>query len=218
MRVRSNRHLQELVDDERFEDLLAEVGSEYVAEAWIAYQNTAEHPRDPAEDLNWWAIDLWMSEAWWSDEPRVRDGILRLVDAARTDADFGVLGAAVMEDFIVDDEDRVAWVERHAAASEPFRRALANVWISDCSDWVFERVERAAGVMLARPTGPAWVSEDGLGFVAHGADQLVLKMMAEGHIPEAVGAEARRRLRLGDQPGDVLVDMIDAVGGLCGEG
>jgi len=89
-----------------------------------------------------------------AEEKRVHAGILELVAAAETDADFGVLGAAIMEMFVADDDDRSRWLEEQATASEPFRRSLANVRVwGDLRDEVSARVEGAAGVRLARPRG-----------------------------------------------------------------
>lgn len=93
-----------------------------------------------------------MDEGWWADEKRVRAGILELVTAAASDADLDVLGAAVMEVFVADDDDRLGWLEEQARASERFRRSLANVWVWGCeADSVAQRVELAAGVPLVRP-------------------------------------------------------------------
>ena len=51
-------------------------------------------------------------------------------------------GAAVMEMFVVDDDDRLRWLEEQAGASEAFRRSLANVWIwGEVADGVAARVE-----------------------------------------------------------------------------
>jgi hypothetical protein len=93
-----------------------------------------------------------MDEGWWADEDRVRAGIQALVATAKTDDDFGMLGAAVMEMFVADDDDRLRWLEEQAGASEPFRRSLANVWIwGEVADDTSARVEAAAGVRLKRP-------------------------------------------------------------------
>jgi hypothetical protein len=94
---------------------------------------------------------MWLSQGWWSDEARVRDGILRLVDLAVTEEDFGIIGAAVLEGFTTDDESRLHWIERQAAASTDFRHALRNVWVWWLPDRAFRRVERAAGVKLLDP-------------------------------------------------------------------
>ena len=69
-----------------------------------------------------------------------------------------MLGAAIMEMFIADDDDRLRWLEEQARASEAVRRSLANVHVwGDVRHEVAARVEGAAGVRLSRPrdwTGP----------------------------------------------------------------
>ena len=37
--------------------------------------------------------------------------------------------AGPMHDFISVDESRLTWIENQAGGSEPFRHALANVWV-----------------------------------------------------------------------------------------
>ena len=37
------------------------------------YVGTTDRP--PADDADWWAVDLWMSEEWCANERRVRDGM-----------------------------------------------------------------------------------------------------------------------------------------------
>jgi hypothetical protein len=150
--------LKRLVDDGLFDALLREVTLSEVARAWMRYQHREHEPVGPdlddpgIDDPDWWAVSTWMDEDWWADEARVRTGILELVAAAETDSDFGILGAAVIEMFIVDDDDRVLWLEEQAGASEAFRRSLANVWIwGEVQDDIAARVEAAAGVRLKRP-------------------------------------------------------------------
>ncbi|MGO9874060.1 MAG: hypothetical protein ACLPVY_09700 [Acidimicrobiia bacterium] len=152
--------LQRLVDDRRFDELLREVTLADVVRAWMRYQHRyqAEGDLPGLEDPDWWAVDVWMDEGWWADEERVRAGILELVAAAETESDFGVLGAAIMEMFVADDDDRLCWLEEQARDSSPFRRSLANVHLwGEVRDEVAARVEAAAGVRLPRPrnwTGP----------------------------------------------------------------
>jgi hypothetical protein len=122
--------LQRLVDDGRFDDLLREVTLADVAQAWMGYQHRYHDDGDPGiDDPDWWAVAVWMEEGWWADEKRVREGILELVAAAETDADFGVLGAAIMEMFVAHGDDRLYWLEEQAAHSEAFQRSLRNVHI-----------------------------------------------------------------------------------------
>jgi len=151
--VPTSRHLQRLVDDRRFDDLHRQVTLADVARAWMRYQHRYEVEGNPgSDDPDWWAVEVWMDEGWWVDELRVRAGILELVAAAETDADFGVLGAAILEMFIADDNDRLFWLEEQAAHSEAFQRSLRNVRVWGVeSDAVAQRVEAAAGAPLPRP-------------------------------------------------------------------
>jgi hypothetical protein len=128
-------------------------GDVSVAEVAVAYMRYVHGPHDD-DDPNWWAVELWQADEWWSDEERLRTGIVALVDAAETDLGYGVIGAAIIEYFIYDDEDRLAWLEAQAAKSEPFRHALANVYVwGHQQDRVAARVENAARTRLPRPIG-----------------------------------------------------------------
>jgi hypothetical protein len=144
MPVESAR-LKRLVDERRFEELSGLVSLEKIAETWMRYQRL-DNSRAALRD--WWAVDLWMNEGWWSDEKRVRDGLLRLVEHAESDDDFGNLGAAVMEVFISADEGRLVWVDQQAAGSEKFREAMSHAWVWELPDQAFRRMEKAAGVAL----------------------------------------------------------------------
>jgi hypothetical protein len=142
--------LQRLVENGRFDDLLQRVTLTDVANAWMRYHHRYEAGGNPGiDDPDWWAVEAWMPDEWWADEKRVRHGILELVAAAETDADFGVLGASIMEMFINADEDRLAWLEEQAVHSEAFQRSLRNVHIWRVeSDAIAQRVEAAAGAPL----------------------------------------------------------------------
>ena len=147
--------LQALVDVHRFDELLHIVSLAEVARAWIDYQHDhagSGPTRTPETDGNWWAVEAWMHSEWWSNESRVRAGILELVAAAETDLDFGTIGAGVMEMFITEDLNRLAWLEEHAGRSDRFRRAFANVYVwGQLPDEIAARVEAAAGTRLPRP-------------------------------------------------------------------
>jgi hypothetical protein len=86
-----------------------------------------------------------------ANEEVARELLVKLVDHAPSDDVLGNVGAGPLEDFIDGDDDRVRWIEEQAASSPKFRTALAKVWIWSEPAWVFERVERAAGVPLAWP-------------------------------------------------------------------
>jgi hypothetical protein len=148
------QHLQDLVDRKEYGALVEEVGLAHIAATWMAYHRAEDHTGPAYEDPNWWAVELWMDAAWFRHEAWVRACILEIIAIAESGDDFGIIGAAIMEVFITKDLDRVAWIEREAATSEGFRRSLANVWIwGSVPDAVSERVERAAGVALAKPRG-----------------------------------------------------------------
>jgi hypothetical protein len=133
--------LDGLAADERVDEVLRLVSKQEIAETWMRYHREKR-------DSDWWAVHLWMTKPWWSDEARVRDGIIRLVDLAETEDDFAIIAAAVMEVFVCDDVSRLHWIERQAASSEAFRRAMRTIWVWELPDRAFRRMERAAGVRL----------------------------------------------------------------------
>jgi hypothetical protein len=160
--VADSRRLQQLVDERRYDELLREVTLDDIARAWIRYQR-----RNPTgdeqglDDPDWWAVELWMDNerrrgAWWTDEARVRGGILAIVAAAGAH-DVGIIGAGIMELFIANDDDRISWLEEQARDSDMFRRSLANVYVwGSARKHIAERVERAAGVPLPRSRFRLW--------------------------------------------------------------
>lgn len=136
--------LDALVEGEHIDELLQIVTPQAIAETWMRYQREQQ-------GSDWWAVELWMTEGWWADEARVRDGILRLVHLAESEEDFGIIAAGVLEVFTTDDPSRLYWIERQAAVSTSFRRALGGMWVADLPDKAFRRVERAADGGLADP-------------------------------------------------------------------
>ena len=133
----------------QFEELIREVTEDEVAQAWTRYQQ--RYPDVADDDPDWWAVDLWMSEESWADERRIRDGILRLVDLANSDAELEFIGITAMEGwFFGEDPSRLEWVETHAAQSDRFRCTLGNLYLNRETDDVRERVERAAAGPLPR--------------------------------------------------------------------
>jgi hypothetical protein len=146
------RELEELIMEGQIARLLSVVTLEEVADAWCSYHTRTHFPGVEDDDSDWWAVDLLLDGEFWSDELRVRTVINLLVERARDDRVLAVVGAGPLEDFISDDEDRLIWIERRAAASARFRDALRHVWISKLGPNVFARVERAAGEELARPS------------------------------------------------------------------
>lgn len=121
-----------------------------MTETWLRYHGTAQHPDDSDDDPDWWAVELWLSAAWWSDETRVRDGLLRLIESA-DDETLSVVAAGPLEVFVCAYESRLRWIEKQASGSEKFRRALAGVWVWDLPSDSLARLDRAAGGRLPRP-------------------------------------------------------------------
>ena len=147
---RTGQSVEVMFYEEQERAVAGEITLAEVATAYFAYRHGDQHEDDP----NFWAIDLWfpVNDEWWQDEERVRAGLLALVDAAPDDDDLLYVGAGPLEDFIEHDDSRVRWIEAQASMSARFRRALSNVWIwGSVPDEVAERVERAAGVPLAKP-------------------------------------------------------------------
>jgi hypothetical protein len=143
--------LTRMVDEGRLDDLLGAVSLTDIGEAWCCY---ARRQGNDHEDPDWWAVEFWLSDGLAFEREEVaRDGLLALVNTAPDDL-LGRVGAGPLETFVSNDESRVRWIEEQAAHSDRFRRALANVWTWGTeSDDVAARLERAARVRLARPTG-----------------------------------------------------------------
>jgi hypothetical protein len=146
--------LRHLLAEARADEVIAEVTEEEVAAGWTRFQQ--RHPagtEQPSDDPDWWAVELWMSSEWSSDERRVRTGILRLVELAGSDDELEYIGISLMElDFFRSNPSRLEWVETQAAGSDRFRRTLAGLYLWNAGDRVLERVERADGVELPRPS------------------------------------------------------------------
>lgn len=146
------RVLDELVGEGDLDALFSIVTLQDMARSWINV-----HHREVSDvldgDPDWWAMELWWSAAWWTDvnNERVRAGLLALVDAAETDDDLGMIGAAPLESFVSDRADNLTWLESECATSPKLRRALAGVWCSDIvSEATLLRLDAGAGVLLAR--------------------------------------------------------------------
>jgi hypothetical protein len=152
MMAPDSKRLEELILYGKVDEALSLVTLEEIADAWCRYQTRPHVVGVDDDDPDWWAVELLMVGGFWSDELRVRAVLDLLVDRAQDDDVIEVVGAGPLEDFVKDyDEDRLVWIERRAASSARFRQALAHVWIWSLEPDVFARVERAAGVPLARP-------------------------------------------------------------------
>jgi hypothetical protein len=144
-----------LIERGLLDELFDEVTIEQAGEAWHRYhRRELETGQTDGDEHDWWAIELAWAISHHGGEDRRRAFIAALVDAAVTEDDFGNVGAGPIEDFISDDESRLAWIEHQAATSVRFRRAMANVYVWGIeSDEVAARVERASTTRLPRPRG-----------------------------------------------------------------
>jgi hypothetical protein len=145
--------LMALVDERHLDRLLAVVTIEDVADAWWRYTTRDRTKPDELADAHWWAIELWIGGGpVWDREDLVRRGLAALAERAPDGADLGSLGAGPIEDSVIEDDDRLRWIEEQAERSPNFKAALANVWIQNLSPGTFLRVERAACVELPWPS------------------------------------------------------------------
>jgi Family of unknown function (DUF6869) len=145
------KHLQELLDDFRMDELLSLVTLEEIAEAWCRYQTRPHIAGVEEEDADWWAVELLMDSDFLSDERRVRQTLTLLINQAPSEDVLGVVAAGPLENFVTDDEDRLRWIEEQAKESPRFREALRRAWLWDLPAEAFARLERAAGGELPRP-------------------------------------------------------------------
>ena len=147
------RHLEELLDNYRVDELLSLVTLEEIADAWCRYQTRPHIDGVEDEDPDWWAVELLMRDYFLrSDEPRVRAVLDLLVGRAPDDDVLGVVAAGPLEDLVMEaDEDRLRWIEQRAEESPRFRQALQRVWVWRLPPDALARVEQAAGTSLARP-------------------------------------------------------------------
>ena len=152
------RMLWDLVDAGDVDALFSVITLEEMARSWINVQHRGDSTAEVRDDdPDWWALELWWSAEWWTDRntDRVRAGLLALVEAAETDHDLGMIGAAPLESFVSDHADNLDWLESECAKSPKLRRALAGVWCSDIvSQATLDRLDAAAGVPLARHLKP----------------------------------------------------------------
>lgn len=140
-----SKHLQELLDNHRVQELLNEVTVVDVAEAWNCY-----HRRnvDDSDDPDWWAVELWLDPL--PADVR-RSGLIALVDTVDDDQ-LGMVGAGPLEDFVSDDDDDLRWLEEQAALNARLRQALRNAWVvTSVAPETLARLDAAAGAVLKRP-------------------------------------------------------------------
>ena len=117
--------LQELVDEEKLDDLLRVVSVEEVAAAWRCYyERSAAGEYVDYDDADWWAVEFWLSGApAYRRQETARAGLLALVRAV-PDELLGDVGAGPLENFISPKEDVVRWIEEVAQKDARFRTAV----------------------------------------------------------------------------------------------
>jgi hypothetical protein len=131
------------------------VSIDEVAAAWCRYaerdlRRGQDARPDWEGDPDGWAMEIYFEEEFW-DIPR-RKRFLSLIAALAPNDDVLLLvGAQGLEDFITDEEDRLAWAEEQAALSGNFRKALQNVYVSGLAPNSVTRLERAAGWLRYNP-------------------------------------------------------------------
>jgi hypothetical protein len=149
-----------LLDADENDKLLALVTAEEVGLAWCRY---ATRTMGAEEDVAWeadpdgWAAELCHETEFWAHEEFAQTFLVTIADAAPDDV-LGWVGSGPLREFLndedpdrLDDPDRLAWVEKQAARTERFRRALGSVSISSsASRETFRRLDSAAGVRLER--------------------------------------------------------------------
>ena len=141
-----------ILDNEGAEALRSHVSVDDVAAAWCRYMaRSMLHPSGAPDwegDPDGWAAELYFEDEFW-DIPRRETFISLIAELAPNDDVLLTVGAQGLEDFINDDEDCLLWVEGQAAASDKFRKALQNVYVSGLKPETVSRLERAARTPLA---------------------------------------------------------------------
>lgn len=149
--------LADLVDREQIDEVLDQVDLDEVAREWHRGSRMFSKDGPEPSDADAWAVALWMSDGWLSGPlERLRVGLLALVAAAEADEELGDVGAGPMENSLGYDETYLGWIEEQCTNSRRFRVAVSAMWVF--ARWPVEaalRVERAAGIRMARPVG--WV-------------------------------------------------------------
>jgi hypothetical protein len=142
------RDLPDPLDDDYVHRLLTMVTLDDIAEAWCRHTS---QDRGGIEDPDWWAVAFVLSSDLARNSELHRATLLKLLEHADSELLVGCVGAGPLEDFISEDEDDLRWLEAQAAANVKLRTALGGVWIR-VSEPTFERLDRAAGRRLRRPT------------------------------------------------------------------
>lgn len=141
--------LQQLVDFEDLDGLLELVSPEEIAEAWCRYTADDDHELDDHPD--WWAIDLFFTTEIFRRSDLYRTLLLRMLEHPDPDMDWAV-AAGPLENFVSDNPDDLAWLERECATNPRLRRALTGTaaasYVSTETLW---RLDAAVGEPLTRP-------------------------------------------------------------------
>jgi hypothetical protein len=149
MSRRNSRSLKALVSNQQLDEVLSRVSLIDIADAWWRHTlRDRPNEEDISSDPDWWAVMLWVDRPIYQREDTVRAGLMALVERAPDEKHLDLLGAGPIEAFITRNDDRIRWIEKQAAVSPRFRKALANVWAWELPDELFLRLEKAAGVKL----------------------------------------------------------------------
>lgn len=147
-----DRLLYQLAGDGDVDGVLQLVTLDDIADAWSRWTDLPDDERNGDDDARFWAAYLWMTEEWWADERRVRDGLVALVERATSDWVLECVGAGPLEGFVSDDESRIRWIESVGPRTPRLGDALVHAWISGAvSDGNFLRIEAAVGRRLDNP-------------------------------------------------------------------
>lgn len=145
--------LQRFVDAEDIDGLLRHATLDEIAVAWHRYTAAPEPKGD--EHPDWWAIELLLRRSAFERPAFYRAMLLKLVEHADEDG-LGNVGAGPLENYVSDNEEDLAWLERTCSHVGGLRVALANVWCDcDVSEATMARLDAACGQPLRRIPPPS---------------------------------------------------------------
>jgi hypothetical protein len=146
-----HEELEGLVDEGDISGVLRIASLDDVAEAWCRY-TAREHADDEDDYPDWWAVEFFMMRSLVDARKVHREALLKLLEHAPDDHVIGCIGAGPLEDFVSDDADDLAWIERHAVSNPRLREALAGMWVATLvSEDTLRWLDHAAGKQLPRP-------------------------------------------------------------------
>ena len=120
--------------------LIDRLGIQCLVDAWLLRTDESDGTRPEA---CWWASSLVSDVELWADESLHREILLKFVETA-DDQQIWEVAAGPLEDFLTDNDDRLAWMEQTAAQNPRFRFALSGVWTYGKAPATAARIERAA--------------------------------------------------------------------------